>query len=746
VVNRAVFASVTILCLLSISSITGLIQVVRADGETIYINADGSITPPTAPIYTADSITYTLTGDITYPAYSGISIQRSNIAIDGNGYAIQGFNQSGTGISINGINNVTIKSTDVEGFLVGVYISGSNNNLNGNNITNNGNGIHLYSSSKSIITMNNIERNSLSGILLEYSYDSNIICKNAFFFDGLTVWASWDNSVVDNLVNGKPLLYLENVSNYTIDVNAGQVVLVNCNQINLKNLTLSHTTFGIDLWNTVGSSISGCVMTSNVYGIYLAESSNNSVNKNNISANYYHGIFLESSSANVLDENSITANNDDGVVFMDDSSSNIVRGNSIVSNGNYGILLESANNWIYQNNFVNNTHQVGSLLPGSTNVWDDGLSGNYWSDHNGTDLYSGSSQNVPGSDGIGDTPYTIDVNNIDHYPLMKPYLPFENQTVIIGADGSVDPSGAPILRRGDLYTLTGHITSDTDGIVIERDNIVLNGAGYTVQGTWASYSEGIDLTGRSNVTIGNVNITAFFYGVYLNFSSNNSISGNNLTNSYFGIYLDSSPNNSVSGNNITNDVDGVYLDYSSNNSVNGNDISNEGAGIYHNVHGVYLYSSSNNNVSGNNMTENSWDGIRLEGYSNNNSISGNNMTNNGIGITLYGSSDNKICHNNFINNQYQVGSAGSINVWDDGVSGNYWSDYLTKYPNAAQVDSSGVWNTPYVIDTNNTDYYPLMVQYAIPEFPPIQATMFFMSLTLLAVIIYKKKGVKRSQS
>jgi len=86
------------------------------------------------------------------------------------------------------------------------------------------------------------------------------------------------------------------------------------------------------------------------------------------------------------------------------------------------------------------------------------------------------------------------------------------------------------------------------------------------------------------------------------------------------------------------------------------------------------------------------------------------------------------------------------NIWDNGSVGNYWSDYLTEYPNATETNSSGVWNTPYVIDTNNTDYYPLMVQYVIPEFPSIQATMFFILLTLLTVIIHKKKDVKTSQS
>jgi len=47
--------------------------------------------------------------------------------------------------------------------------------------------------------------------------------------------------------------------------------------------------------------------------------------------------------------------------------------------------------------------------------------GNYWSDYTGVDFYSGSYQNITGSDGIGDTPYIIDANNIDRYPLIYPW-------------------------------------------------------------------------------------------------------------------------------------------------------------------------------------------------------------------------------------------------------------------------------------------------------------------------------------
>ncbi len=58
---------------------------------------------------------------------------------------------------------------------------------------------------------------------------------------------------------------------------------------------------------------------------------------------------------------------------------------------------------------------------GISNIWDDGYpsGGNYWSDYNGTDLFSGPHQNETGSDGIGDTPYLIRFDSQDNYPLMK---------------------------------------------------------------------------------------------------------------------------------------------------------------------------------------------------------------------------------------------------------------------------------------------------------------------------------------
>jgi parallel beta-helix repeat protein len=260
-----------------------------------------------------------------------------------------------------------------------------------------------------------------------------------------------------------------------------------------------------------------------------------------------------------------------------------------------------------------------------------------------------------------------------------------------------------------------------------RDNIIIDGAGYTLQGT-GSIVQGIRLAGRTNVTVQNIQIKTFQNGIVISdYSSNITISRNTITNTNNGLWVRYSSSNSISGNNIANNSYGIRLEYSSSNSISGNTITNE--------RGVYFYNSSSNSVSGNDITNthygiwlesysnfnsisennviaNTNSGIVLSGSSNNNTISGNNIANNGEGISLtYSSvSSNRIYHNNFMDNTQQAYSLGIGNSWDDGYpsGGNYWSGYEDKYPNATELDNSGLWDAPYVINENNIDYYPLM--------------------------------------
>jgi len=299
-------------------------------------------------------------------------------------------------------------------------------------------------------------------------------------------------------------------------------------------------------------------------------------------------------------------------------------------------------------------------------------------------------------------------------------------TIYIRADGSIDPPDAPISTFDNVtYTLTDNITGFTSsvyGIIVERDNIIIDGDGYTVQGPGGS-SIGINLHTRSNVTIKNMEIKAFTWCIGLSHSSNNSIVGNNIANNYCGITLGDSSNNSISGNNITaNILDGIYLVESSNNTISGNTITNSCCGIT-------LLDSSNNSISGNNITANNPYGTSVSGGSYNNTISSNMIINNLVGIYLsHLPIDNRIYHNNIINNTHQaIGPTVFCDIWDDGYpsGGNYWSDYTgvdeKNGPNQDQLGSDGIGDTPYVIDSNDKDRYPLMNPWAAP-FPVAKFT------------------------
>jgi nitrous oxidase accessory protein NosD len=98
----------------------------------------------------------------------------------------------------------------------------------------------------------------------------------------------------------------------------------------------------------------------------------------------------------------------------------------------------------------------------------------------------------------------------------------------------------------------------------------------------------------------------------------------------------------------------------------------------------------------------------------------------------YANANNTFYHNNFIDNTIQlddsyIGPYPTLtyspilsdpgNSWDNGSEGNYWSDYETKYPDATELDSSGIWNTPYSVIYLGMDNFPLVHPYPIPSFP-----------------------------
>jgi parallel beta-helix repeat protein len=206
---------------------------------------------------------------------------------------------------------------------------------------------------------------------------------------------------------------------------------------------------GIRLNYSSGNSISRNNITNGLYGIRLDYSFDNIISGNDITNNWA-GIELESASPyNSIYGNNITANMGDGIM-LEDSNGNTISGNSIARNW-CGINLPNfeRDNVIYRNSLVENGVQVSYTAWFAVNIWDNGYpsGGNYWSDYNGNDSYCGLDQNEPGSDGIGDTPYAINENNSDHYPLMGPWT-------VQGENITVSPSSNITITFGNV-TLEG---------------------------------------------------------------------------------------------------------------------------------------------------------------------------------------------------------------------------------------------------------------------------------------------------
>jgi parallel beta-helix repeat protein len=326
-----------------------------------------------------------------------------------------------------------------------------------------------------------------------------------------------------------------------------------------------------------------------------------------------------------------------------------------------------------------------------------------------------------------DHAYTTSTYNFTDFQSVHPFPP-----VTIKADGSIDPPAAPISTIDNItYTFTDNINNTK--IDVKRSNIIVDGKGHTLDGTGYSWV-GIELCTVDNVTIKNINLKNFDYGVYCGsgsenviagntiinntygvsilssrntllennitdnsvgimlYSSNNTLSSDIIKNNYYGIYLYHASNNTLFDNSITNNSNsGIHLSYSSNNAISNNTVTNNYNGIHlgnascntlfgnivadNGKNGILLEAGSNyNTLSINNITNSYWGCIWLE-ESSNNGIIGNNITNNDCGIGLYGgSSNNNVSGNNITANDYSIDLyySSNYNIISGNNINNYW--------------------------------------------------------------------------
>lgn len=351
----------------------------------------------------------------------------------------------------------------------------------------------------------NIVLNSYYGIHLDGS-SGNTISGNRFEGCGLYVSESYSNVVVGNSVNGEPLVYLEDASDLVVN-DAGQVILVSCNNISVENLNLPNTTIGVEMWKTNHTIITQNKIANNKCGIRLHGSScNNTILGNTVAANNLDGISLYGSSCNnTISGNNVTSNYY-GINLYAASYNNSVLGNNVTYNF-YGIRLYASSNDTISENTVTKNHEYGISLYASLNntVFGNSVTVNSW---DGIRLHSSSGNSI------------------------------------------------------SKNTIT---TNHEFGIRFESSSCNNTISGNDITNNW----DGIDLYVSSNNTISGNTVTANLDdGIYLSRSHCNNITGNNVASHDTGIYLDDSFGNLICRNNFVDNLDQV-ASYDSANSWNG---------------------------------------------------------------------------------------------------------------------------------------------------------------------------------
>ena len=618
--------------------------------------------------------------------------------------------------------------------------------------------IFLYSCNNTVAS--NVFLQSRLGVAIFGSHN-NSLTNNTFVNSGLYVSNDTSsNTIVNNTVNGKPLLYLEGQSDQVIQDDIGQLILLRCHNITVSEQEITNTSYGIELLETTYCHISQNIITSNACsGIDLQNSHFNTIANNTISANAEDGIQFHGNN-NTIVGNTITFNNYDGLgLFYSDYNTivnnnisnndcgvdlffsddyNLISGNIIQSNNECGITMSCCrNNTLVQNDITSNTGE-GIDISDSQHII---IQNNTISHHyNGIKLSMSSNNYL-----LGNTISENTGNGINLY--------YCNFNVISGINSLSNNTCGIRLYQSDSNNISSNtlINNTDEGIVCgsSDNNYIIENIIRWIQPT-TNYEMGIELYGSTNTTITDNTIFNASHGLELDYesnyntvlrnkvshsffvaircfssSSNNQISGNSLKENTMGISIQGSydtiiinndityntgpginilysPRTMISKNNISYNSDGIILNYSTSDTLlNGNHIEeNHRAGI------AILFTAVRNTIS-DNLVRNNNLGINISAESN--SIHHNTILNNSIGLYLWRHSGNTICCNNFLTNQknagFEVYSREGYNKWNK----NYW-DQPRILPKL--IVGKNLW-LYFTLPWLNVDWHPAQKPYEI---------------------------------
>lgn len=397
--------------------------------RAIRIKPDGSVEPPGAPIAREGDV-YTLLSDLD-AAQDCVIVEKSGVVLNGNGRLVKG-SGAGTGVHLRGVTDVVVRDLRVEGFRYGLSVNGSARvSLVNVSVASSRVGVGITNSSGILVEASAFQ-SCMVGVFIEGSSRCRLL-NNAFNGCGLYVRGSYGNEVEGNVVNGRPLVYLEGVQGGSVKGVVGQVVLVRCRNVTVSvevsaatvgvllsecehsrvvGSNVSGCVIGVDLWRSSGCAVEAGSFRGNEIGLRLAESRGNLVVNSSFVGNA-RGVYVEGGGGNVLRSCLVGSSTAAGVHLVN-SSDNRVEACILWRNERGLYAASSAANEFLYNDFVENGANA-ILEHCGPNAWDDGARGNFWDDY---------AAKHGGAGRRGDTwsePYTLGEGNVDRHPSASPY-------------------------------------------------------------------------------------------------------------------------------------------------------------------------------------------------------------------------------------------------------------------------------------------------------------------------------------
>ncbi|MEJ2250212.1 MAG: right-handed parallel beta-helix repeat-containing protein [Candidatus Lokiarchaeota archaeon] len=280
--------------------------------------------------------------------YNGVlylsDIRMNIIKIYNNSFIGDAYSGSLNGIKFYNCANIIFERNKVTNFFYGITTLSNCDNLSIRNNSFKSFDRSLYLTDSENINIHNNTFYLLKDPYYNYYYGDSIFLSNSkdininnnmFHNSSLAISYSTLSSFHNNTINSYQIGFFHDQNNFTIDNNYGQIIMINCNYVNIKNQKIAYTNDGILL-----RSCNNCYLNSSTLYLNLDEGIN------------------ALKCDNLTIDKCLFNKNLDGIGLI--NCDNSVIQNSTISNNGNGLFISSSTYILHNTEFLNNKQDVST--------------------------------------------------------------------------------------------------------------------------------------------------------------------------------------------------------------------------------------------------------------------------------------------------------------------------------------------------------------------------------------------------